>query len=448
MSKLKQLIDKLCPNGVEYKTLGEIADITKLAGFEFTKYVNYADTGKIIALRGLNVKNGNLDLSEVKYIDNSDFSKLNRSKLYINDMLFTYVGTVGEVALVDENNRYYLAPNVARIRFFNTSINPIFMKYYFQTQQFKKSQLNKYMATSSMKNLTMEKIRKFKVPLPPLEVQNEIVRLLDRLIVATESIKEELSKEIVAQKKQYQYYRDLLLNFDNDINISDKSSVKRLIKELCPNGVEYKKLGDCIIKNLGGGTPSKKKSIYWNGNIPWASVKDVVKVSDVLVKTEDYITEEGLENSNSNIIPKGNIIVATRINPGKLVIAGIDVAINQDLRGLFLKDILNPKYLVYYFQTINIEGKGTTVKGVSLNELENILIPLPPLEVQNKIVEILDRFNTLANDITCGLPAEIELQKKRYEYFRDLLLTFDDCTIDTVHGTARHGTARNGTERW
>ena len=96
--------------------LGAIATVTKLAGYEFTKYVTYSDEGKIIALRGLNVKNGKIDLTDVKYIDKSDLTKLNRSKLCSGDMLFTYVGTIGQVAVINENDKYYLAPNVALIR--------------------------------------------------------------------------------------------------------------------------------------------------------------------------------------------------------------------------------------------------------------------------------------------------------------------------------------------
>src|SRR5699024_6222022 len=108
----------------EQRKMGKVSDITKLEGLEFTKYVKYSDRGEIIALRGLNIKICNLILDDVKYIDESDFSKLNRSKLYKNDILFTYVGTVVQLALVPQNNKYHLAPNVARIRM-NTDIDPV-----------------------------------------------------------------------------------------------------------------------------------------------------------------------------------------------------------------------------------------------------------------------------------------------------------------------------------
>ena len=112
----------------KFSSIGEQADITKLAGFEFTKHVVYSDEGEIPAIRGLNVKNQKINLSDVKYIDRSDFSKLNRSKLIENDLLFTYVGTVGEVARVPENVLWYLAPNVSRIRL-NRTLDSRFVLY-------------------------------------------------------------------------------------------------------------------------------------------------------------------------------------------------------------------------------------------------------------------------------------------------------------------------------
>lgn len=193
--------------------LGDIADVTKLAGFEFTNYVRYSNSGSIIALRGLNVKNGILVLDDVKYIDGSDFSKLNRSKLMINDMLFTYVGTVGQVALVDKNDTYYLAPNVARIRFNDCGVNPKFALHYFQSGQFIKVQMRRLMAESSMKNLTMEKIRKFLLPVPPLSEQQRIVSILDRFDKLCNDITSGLPAEIAMRQKQYEYYRDKLLTF-------------------------------------------------------------------------------------------------------------------------------------------------------------------------------------------------------------------------------------------
>ena len=199
---------------IEWLSLNEIANVTKLAGFEFSKYVKYSNTGKIIALRGLNVKNGNLILNDVKYIDKSDFTRLDRSKLYIDDILYTYVGTVGQVGLVNENDKYYLAPNVARIRVMDKKqVLPKFLMFYLQSDIFKDTQLRTLTANSSMKNVTMEKIRKFLIPVPSLEVQEKMVNILDKFDKLTNDISEGLLAEIEARQKQYEYYRNKLLSF-------------------------------------------------------------------------------------------------------------------------------------------------------------------------------------------------------------------------------------------
>lgn len=175
--------------------------------------MTYSDEGKVIALRGLNVKNGKLDLNDVKYIDDSDLSKLSRSKLHIGDMLFTYVGTVGQVAIINEDDRFYLAPNVALIRVEKPFLKPEFMRYYFQTNMFWNTQINRLLQSSSMKNIPMEKIRKFVLPIPPIEEQERIVAILDRFDALCNDISIGLPAEIEARKKQYEYYRDKLLTF-------------------------------------------------------------------------------------------------------------------------------------------------------------------------------------------------------------------------------------------
>ena len=176
--------------------LGDISEVTKLAGFEYTQYVTYEDSGSIIALRGLNCKNGRLDLSDVKYIDNSNLSTLTRSKLYIGDILFTYVGTVGEVAIIEENDRYYLAPNVSRIRL-NNGYNPYFVKQLLHTNRFYNKIIFPLIATSSQPALSMENVRKFALQIPSISEQQKIssfLALLDERIATQIKIIEDLKK--------------------------------------------------------------------------------------------------------------------------------------------------------------------------------------------------------------------------------------------------------------
>ena len=165
----------------EQRKLGDIADVTKLAGFEFTEHVVYSDEGNIIALRGLNIKNGQLILDDVKYIDGSNFSKLSRSKLFINDIMFTYVGTVGEVAIIKENDRFYLAPNVSRIRV-KSDDSPKFISHYMRTDNFKNKVIFPLIATSSQPALSMENIRKFTINIPiNREEQDCLAKYFDSL---------------------------------------------------------------------------------------------------------------------------------------------------------------------------------------------------------------------------------------------------------------------------
>ena len=165
----------------EQRKLGDLADVTKLAGFEFTEHVVYSDEGNIIALRGLNIKNGQLILDDVKYIDGSNFSKLSRSKLFIDDIMFTYVGTVGEVAIIKENDRFYLAPNVSRIRV-KSDDSPKFISHYMRTDNFKNKMIFPLIATSSQPALSMENIRKFTINIPiNKEEQDRLAKYFDSL---------------------------------------------------------------------------------------------------------------------------------------------------------------------------------------------------------------------------------------------------------------------------
>ncbi len=190
--------------------------------------------------------------------------------------------------------------------------------------------------------------------------------------------------------------------------------------------VEWKALGEVIISNTGGGTPSKAKSEYWNGEIPWASVGDLSIDGHFIKKTRNHVTSEGLKDSSSNLISKGDVIVAVKISPGKMKIAGIDLAINQDLRGLKLKDEISAKFLNYYFQILILQGTGTIVKAITSKDLEKIQIPIPPLPAQEEIVRILDAFTELTTELT----TELSARKKQYNYYRDQLLSFEEGEVE------------------
>lgn len=153
------------------------------------------------------------------------------------------------------------------------------------------------------------------------------------------------------------------------------------------------KLGD-VCRIIGGGTPSKANSSFYVGDIPWATVRDMK--AEVLTKTECLISKEAVTQSATNIIPRNNVIIATRVGLGKVCLFVKDTAINQDLRGVIPKDPqkLDVRFLLRWFQsiakTIEDEGTGLTVKGVKLPFVKSLPIPLPPLPEQKRIVAILD----------------------------------------------------------
>jgi len=158
------------------------------------------------------------------------------------------------------------------------------------------------------------------------------------------------------------------------------------------------KLGE-LVEIKGGGTPSKQVEEYWNGHIPWASVKDFK--SSVLYKTEDCITQAGVDNSATNIISAGTIIVPTRMALGKVALTGCDMAINQDLKALLIKDEkkICTKFLLRFLESkadyIEAQGQGATVKGIKLDVLRGLETPLPPLPEQKRIATILDKADQL-----------------------------------------------------
>ena len=419
----KRIPDIDCSN-VEYIKLGDIALVTKLAGYEFTKYVTYSDDGKIIALRGLNVKNGQLVLDDVKYIDNSNLSKLNRSKLVIGDMLFTYVGTIGQVALIDENDRFYLAPNVAMIRLNDKEkILPKYLMHFFQTNLFWNNQINKLLQSSSMKNIPMEKIRKFVIPVPPLSVQENIVKILDRFDKLNNDMSEGLPAEIEARKKQYEYYRDTLLSFD-DKACSHIVKVERERELTRSKAIKWLKLGE--IGKVRMCKRILKSQTNTQFGVPFYKIGTFGKKADAYVSNELF-NEYKLKYSYPK---KGDILISCSGTIGRTVVFNGEPAYFQDSNIVWLENdesvVLNT-YLKYCYdrQPWRAESGGTIARLYNAN-IENAVIPVPPLEEQERIVSILDRFDKLCNDISEGLPAEIEARQKQYEYYRDKLLTFKE----------------------
>lgn len=179
-------------------------------------------------------------------------------------------------------------------------------------------------------------------------------------------------------------------------------------------GWEFKTL-DNLCEVVGGGTPSKNNPAYYSGDIPWATVRDMRQ--DVITETECQITKAAVQSSATNVIPKGNVVIATRVGLGKVCLLGQDTAINQDLRGIIPRNpkVLSVRFLFWWFKSIvNIiiaEGTGATVQGVKLPFVKSLQIPVPPLVEQHRIVALLDEaFDGIA---TAKANAEKTLQNAR-----------------------------------
>ncbi len=165
-----------------------------------------------------------------------------------------------------------------------------------------------------------------------------------------------------------------------------------------PVGWVWVRLGDVVVSIIGGGTPSKNNPSYWGGDIPWASVKDL-NVDIYLEKTIDSITHEGLENSSTNLIPSGSIIVCTRMGLGKICINNVDIAINQDLKALTVSSNVDKMFFFKKYQNYDIKGQGVTVKGIRQDELLCLFFPLPPLAEQKRIVARIDQLMARCDEL-------------------------------------------------
>lgn len=180
-----------------------------------------------------------------------------------------------------------------------------------------------------------------------------------------------------------------------------------------PSDWDVKKLGNFIHTIIGGGTPSRDQAKYWNGNIYWATVKDFTNFNPY--ETQEKITEDGLKNSSSNLIPQGTIITTTRMALGKAVKFKVDVAINQDLKAIFPKKELDSDFLLFWFEKnkTKIEGlgNGSTVKWITLQDLKGIPFCRIPLPEQTRIAEVLSAWDKAISNVQASIE-QVELRNK------------------------------------
>lgn len=287
----------------------------------------------------------------------------------------------------------------------NENINIKYV-YYFLKQQ--EPYFQKLGSKMQMPQIALPDTEKFQIPLPPLSVQQEIVRILDKFT----QLEAELEAELDCRKRQYEYYRNKLLTF-NEIGGGTE--------------IVWKTLGEVSKKISSGGTPKTTVSEYYNGEIPWLRTQEVGygEIWDTSIK----ITEEAIKNSSAKWIPKDCVIIAMYgATVGRVGINKIPLTTNQACANIEVnEEIANYKYIYYYllnqYEYIKSLGAGSQT-NINAQIVKSLKIPLPPLEEQERIANILDKFDTLVNSISEGLPKEIALHRKQYEYYREKLLTF------------------------
>ena len=402
---IDRLVAELCPDGVEYRPLESLGKRNKGTAITASK-MRSLEPGK---------KDLRIFAAGSTFVDTDSSNIPAKDILHGPAIIVKSRGYIGfeyyEKSFTHKNEMwsYTLDSNI---------VNQKFIYYYLLTQAYYLQELARSKSVK-LPQLAVKDTDSLEVPVPPLEIQEAIVEILDKFT----NLEAELEAELEARTLQYEYYRGSLFGTLKD-PATGLPAIAGLVKTLCPDGVEYRSLKDVVAKNYGGGTPSKSKAEYWDGNIPWASVgdlsDDVLEVTD----TRSKITEEGVKGSSTNIVPAGAVIVAIKINPGRMKIAGMNLAINQDIRGLVLNDSMNARFLTYYFRTLMFAGHGTIVKSITNKHLMETKIPVPPMEIQQRIVDILDRFDALTSSLSEGLPAELATRRSQYEYYRDQLLTF------------------------
>ena len=294
----------------------------------------------------------------------------------------------------------------------------------------KQAYLKNNVRKSSIPRLPRIALENMEIPVPPLSVQENIVKILDRFDKLNNDMSEGLPAEIEARKKQYEYYRDTLLSFD-DKACSHIVKVERERELTRIKAIKWLSIQDLF--NLRNGyTPSKSKSEYWtNGTIPWFRMEDIRENGHILNDSIQHITPIAVKG---NLFPANSIILATSATIGEHALITVDSLANQRFTYFTAKNEysnqLNMKYVFYYFFKIDEWCKNnlnvSSFASVDMDKFKKLKFPIPPLEEQERIVSILDRFDKLCNDISEGLPAEIEARQKQYEYYRDKLLSFKE----------------------
>lgn len=405
MSRLDELVQKYCPNGVEYVPLWSVTI--------WDKKFNAVDKRKqpvvynypyLLAKDLFSLEEENGDVFLLSTGEQTGWTTEERAGENLREGEVVTIPWGKSRAVVD-CIKYYKGKFVTADNRIMTSndVRRLSNKYLYYWVMTQGELIDSYYRGSGIKHPDMAKVLDMNIPVPPLPVQEEIVRILDAFTELTA----ELTAELQARKKQYVYYRNELINNSLFNNVELRSVVK---------------------KSSSGGTPKKNVSeFYHNGIVPWIRTQDVT--FNEITEVSSFITEEAVKKTSAKWIPENCVIVAiSGASAGRCAINKIKATTNQHCLNLEIDESKALYKYVYYCICSRydelIERKQGARGDLNSSLILGINIPVPSLAEQKRIVNILDHFNTLCNDLTSGLPAEIESRQKQYEYYRDKLLTF------------------------
>ena len=385
MSRLAELIEELCPDGVEYRRLSELVRIRNGCDYKTLSPGNvpvYGSGGVMTHVSEALGEGPTVLIPRKGSLDNIFFVE---GKFWTVDTIF-----YTEIA---------------------SDLDPKF--FYYKMKTIHLSQMNEAAGVPSMNQRILGRIQ---IPIPPLEVQREIVRILDQFT----TLEAELEAELEARRTQYEYYRNHLLSYES------------LVSRGSVSWIPLRELGVWS----GGGTPSKSRGEYWNeGNIPWVTPKDMR--SSKIHNSMMNVTDRAVRESNVKLIeaPSIALVVRSSILQHTFPVAQIDVdaTFNQDMKVLVVDPDRFERRYIYYALSANgqeilrqTSKQGGSVNSLVVPKLMDFEIPVPEIDEQRRIADLLDRFDALVNDISSGLPAEIAARRAQYEHYRDRLLSFPE----------------------
>ena len=422
MSKLEELIEQYCPDGVEWKTYYDVCDLIR--GITYNKSqeakTETEDAHKVLRANNITLYLNALNFDDVKLVS-KDVVVKPEQHLYAGDILMC-AGSgskehVGKVAYIFQDMDYTFGGFMAVVRCKKT----IFSRYMFHilASHFFTSHLETQINSSTINNINRQVMQSFVFPVPPLPVQEEIVRILDTFT----ELQAELQAELQKRKQQYNYYLDNLLNF-NDINRGGQAEVR------------WMKMSD--IGTFYSGLSGKTKEDFQNGNAKFISYMNIFNNPSLITDVDDRV--KILEGEKQNTIQYGDLLfTGSSETPDECGMCSVlthhteeKLYLNSFCFGFRFNDLsgINPEFMKFLFRSSVIRklicktANGVTRFNISKKEFAKIVIPIPSLAEQDHVASVLDKFYFLVGDLTAGLPAEIEKRRQQYEYYRDKLLTF------------------------